>query len=714
MKDYLAGAQGAKELFRYSLRLLAAIFICGLVSSGVSAQGNSNASGNTSSSRLQNGSSQEVQLEGELEITYQDMRDGHHRLSYSLKQHDGTRVPLQFTKEPPTHFLTGDHVRANGQRSGGSLILYSGSTSLAANTTSGDATGGTSSSIPVPYTFGTQSTLVLLVNFQDLATQPYAPSDVSNAFFSSANNFFVENSYGQTSLSGDVVGWYTLPLSVTTCDIYQIATAAQNAATAAGVNLSSYTRYVYFFSQNNACGFSGASNVGGNPSQSWINSTLAPYVINHELGHAFGLWHAHLFNCGTSATICLSPTIVEYGDPMDVMGIAQTASAHYNAYEKERLGWLGYGSSPTIQTVTASGTYTINPYEIGGSGPNALKILKSTDPTTGAKTWYYLEQRQAIGFDAFLSDSFSYTQNETTGVLFHLGTASDSNSGDLLDMTPATSTLTGWLDMSLTAGQSYQDSTAGVTFTPTAVSGSGATVQITINGSPSCTASNPTVSVSPSQSQYVTSGTAVNFTMSVKDNDSSSCPATAFNLSNVLPSGWTGVWSTSSLSLSPGKSGVATLTVASPSGTADGSYNVGVSATNSSASSYSGSAAATYVINTAQLSISLATNQTNYLPGQTVSIAVTVLYGTTPDAGASVTATVTAPNGKGTTLSGTTGSNGVALLNYKLSNSAAAGTYQVQAQAGTSRNGGGRTKGGAATAAAASAITGASTSFTVQ
>src|SRR5437773_4670975 len=109
------------------------------------------------------GPGQAVQLEGELEITYQDFKDGHHRLLYSLKQSDGTRVPLQFVNEPPRHFLTGDHIRANGQLSGGSLILYSGGA-----VTSGDTSGGsTTSSIPVPYTIGAQSTLVILVNFQD-------------------------------------------------------------------------------------------------------------------------------------------------------------------------------------------------------------------------------------------------------------------------------------------------------------------------------------------------------------------------------------------------------------------------------------------------------------------------------------------------------------------------------------------------------------------
>jgi uncharacterized protein YfaS (alpha-2-macroglobulin family) len=139
--------------------------------------------------------------------------------------------------------------------------------------------------------------------------------------------------------------------------------------------------------------------------------------------------------------------------------------------------------------------------------------------------------------------------------------------------------------------------------------------------------------------------------------------------------------------------------VTSPAGTADGSYNVGVNATNASASSYSGSATATYLINTAPLSVSLTTNQSSYLPGQTVGINVSLLYGTLPDAGARVTLTVTAPSGRTTTLSSTSDSNGVAYLSYNLSKHATAGTYQVQL--GTTVTG-------------ASPIAGASTTFTVQ
>jgi len=694
------GAQGAQDVFHSFLRLLTAILFCSSSMSSVYAQGNS------PTSRSQVATNQLEQVDGELEVVQQDFKDGRGRLLYSLKQADGTRLSLQFTKEPPTHLLTGTRVRAHGQRSGGTLVLYSGNTNLSTDTTGAAAT----SSIPVPNTFGRQSTVVILVNFQDNAIQPYSNGDAYNAVFGTANNFFLENSYGQTSLSGDVVGWYTIPVSAATCDMSQIASAAQNAASASGTNLSNYTRYVYVFPYNSACGWAGSSYVGGNPSQSWINGDLDIHIIDHELGHAFGLWHSHSLDCGTTATICSSGTVVEYGDVLDVMGQPQTASPQYNAFDKERLGWLNYGVSPSIQTVQTSGAYTINPYEVSGAGPKAVKILKSTDPITGAKTWYYLEARQAVGFDAFLADSMYYTQNETTGVLFHIGTDGNGNSGDLLDMTPATPTNTGWLDTSLALGQSFQDSAASLAITVTDVSSAGATIQVTLNGSSSCTATNPTVGVSPSQSQQVTAGTPVTFTLSVKDNDSSSCGAATFNLGDVVPTGWSGVWNTATLSLSPGKSASATLTVTSTAGSPDGSYSVAVSATNAAASSDSDSATGTYVISTpGPLSIGVTTNQSSYLPGQTVAISVGVLSGTAPVAGASVTATVTPPSGKLTTLTGTTGSNGVAVLNYKLSRRASAGTYHVGANAA-----GGSAATSATSAKTASAVAGATTLFTVQ
>jgi len=208
------------------------------------------------------------------------------------------------------------------------------------------------------------------------------------------------------------------------------------------------------------------------------------------------------------------------------------------------------------------------------------------------------------------------------------------------------------------------------------------------------------VGVSPLQSAYVVSQTPVAFTITVKDNDSSSCAPTTFNLSSGIPSGWTALWSTSGLALSPGGSASATLTVTSPSGTADGFYNVALSANNSAAPEFGGSGTGTYVVSTPPpLSVSVTTNQPSYSPGQLVVVTVVLLSGATPDAGASVTVTVTPPTARTLIQSGKTDSNGRFSLSYKLPKRAALGTYTVQANPPT---------------AGTAPTQGASTSFTVR
>ncbi len=270
----------------------------------------------------------------------------------------------------------------------------------------------------------------------------------------------------------------------------------------------------------------------------------------------------------------------------------------------------------------------------------------------------------------------------------------------ILDMNPAASWGTA---MALDLGQSYTDAAAGITIKPLGVGSTGTTVQVTLNG-PTCSPANPAVSISPSQSQYVTAGTLVNFTVTVTDKDSAACALATLSLSDTLPSGWGGSGNAATLPLSPGTSGTATLSVTSPAGTADGFYNVGVSVTNAPSSSYTASGTATYVISApapapAPASVSVSTSQSSYLPGQNVAISGTTFSGITPETGASVNVTITPPDGKGVALSGTTGSNGVATVSYKLSKRAGSGTYQVQV---------GSTVSGASTTATAS------TSFVVQ
>jgi hypothetical protein len=538
-----------------------------------------------------------------------------------------------------------------------------------------------------PTASGAVSTLVILVNFQDNPTyQPWAPSTVQNVVFSQTSNWDLENSFQHTWLTGNVAGWLTIPVNSTNCATSTIKSDALAAAQAAGYNLSNYAHFIYLMSSNTGCSaWWGLASIGG--SDVWVNGqyNIAVHVFAHEMGHNFGLYHAHTLSCGTQVT-CSAGTLNEYGDGIDVMGMPTYNAPHYDTFHKEQLGWLNSGSQPPITTVTSSGTYQISPYEAEDTNPKALKILQSG----GSNSYYYVEFRQALGSDSFLS-SYSDIMG---GTVVHLASPSNANSSDLLDMTPTSPTT--FNDPALVVGRSYTDSTAGVTITPISAGSTGATVQVTF-GTGTCSAANPTVSISPLQTQYVTAGTAVNFMVTVKDNDNGVCPASNFNLSDALPSGWTAVWNIFAMTLSPGTSGSATLTVTSPIGTADGFYNFSVGATNASATSYTGSAPATYVISTpVPMSMSVATNQSSYLPGQTVN--VTATSSGAPLAGGSVTITVTKPNGAAVSLNATISTNGSATGNYRIKRQDPLGTYKVSAVASASN------------AAAAQA----STTFTVQ
>ena len=428
---------------------------------------------------------QDAVQDGDLEVYHVDHADvslGGYR--YFLKTQEG-RLSLHFAELAPS-LPTGTRIRVHGIRIDNTIALGGGKSVKQV------------AAAPVPSTIGDQRTLVILVNFQDNAAQPYTLVDAQAVVFGVTSNFFLENSYQQTWLSGDVVGWFTIAASTSACDTGTIAAQAQAAAGAAGVNVSAYAHLVYAFPQN-ACGWWGMSTVGGMPSQSWIDGDLQLAVTGHELGHALGLWHSHAIDCGTQ-TIGGACDTVEYGDVFDKMG-GSTYPGHFNSFQKERLGWLNAGVSPSITTVQASGTYALEAYEMPGSGAKALKILKSTDPATGYRTWYYVEARKPVGFDDFLA---SVVNTASNGVLIRTGSESDGNSSNLLDMAPTTDTsIWDWLvDAPLVAGQSYADPDTGITIATAWANSAGAAVTVNLGG----TASTPaTLAISTDQGSYTRS-----------------------------------------------------------------------------------------------------------------------------------------------------------------------------------------------------------------
>lgn len=592
---------------------------------------------------------EETDIEGTLEIVHEDGVN-YSRYHYRLKTAIG-KLTLHFANnEGPEDLLTGARVRVKGMRLGSALAAE------------GSSTGSVEALVTVaPNTLGAQKTLVILVNFADKALQPYTVDAIKTVTFGTVNNYFKANSYGQTSLAGAVVGWYTIAQSYTVCDASGLRSKALQAATAAGVNVSAYNRRIFAFPRN-ACAWSGLGSVGGNPSYALINGGYSLRTVAHELGHNFGLYHSRSLDCGIGVT-GTSCTIGEYGDVFDVLG--GSSSGHFNAFQKERLGWLDYGVSPPLTTVTGSGTYSIGALEPLGIQPRALKVFKSTDGF-GRSTFYYMEYRQGV----------------PGGVIFHTGTNGVANSSNLLDMTPETLS---WSDSPLAIGKSFHDTELGLTVSPLSGDGAKASVSVTM-GPVSCVRSTPTMTMSPSQSQWKTPGSIATFTATLTNNDNAGCAPSIFSMQAFVPVGWTAVFSNLSPSVAPGSSVSTSMSVKSAATAVDGFYTMTARGSDA-ATGRAVAARATYVVKSS-IETSVQTDQLSYSTLAAVNITTSVRASGAAVPGASLTVVVTAPvlrqRTKITTLTTTTNANGVGVVRLQLKKGSAKGTYRVESRASLS------------------------------
>lgn len=533
----------------------------------------------------------DAETEGTLEVFFVDAdHTGEHHERIFLKTDAGERFELHRNGNNEG-FQYGQRVKAKGlmvkrgdDEVDGVMAVSADNTGLITLAQDGTNTVDGNEVLPaLANTIGDQRTLVMLVNFQDKATQPWTKDYVNNVVFNEGDTFMRENSMNQTWLSGDVTNWMTLPISSTSCQVSSIGDAARTAAQNAGYNVNNYDRLIYAFPYTSACKWSGLGSVGGLPTHSWINGSMRWSTIVHELGHNFGLYHGHAKECGSSIDGD-SCTSIEYGDSVDVMG---NAKAHYTTFQKELLGWL---DSSQIQTVSGSGQYQIETYATAsGNLPKSLKIHKSTDATTGDKTWYYLEYRRPTGLDLDLG----YFMNTGDGVVVHTGSESTRNSSYLLDMTPNSQSVD-WNDPTLTEGNTFNDDGAGLSVTTSWVANGTAAVNVSM-GAATCTPAAPTLTVSPVQSAWLAAGSSATFTLNVKNNDSAECANNQFNLNTSKPTGWSASLSSTSVSLAPGASTSVNLNVTSATSAADGYYNV---TTTASSGNLSDSVTATYVVDT--------------------------------------------------------------------------------------------------------------------
>ncbi|MBE3808375.1 cadherin-like domain-containing protein [Vibrio parahaemolyticus] len=572
---------------------------------------------------------QEQTLEGELEVFYEDYEDhSKSRLRHVLNTSEGLIEVHGSSQSPINAIQSGAKVRACGWKFKDvadkldALVVADEADGLSvlAQDSSGTVTASTTtSSAALSNTFGEQRTLVLLVNFQDNPQQPWTIDEVQDMVFGKVNDFYKENSFGQTWLSGDVHGYYTLPIN-SSCDYKGFESYITAAAEADGIDTSSYSRKVYIYPKVENCGWSGMGTVGGNPSRAWINGAFRLNTIGHELGHNFGLHHAQALECGTN-TVGGTCYNYSYGDTLDIMG---TSNGHFNAFNKEQLGWIKPSEQEVI-TVTNSGTYSLEPYETAPEGAaKGLRIKRGTDAASGQPLWYYIEYRQPIGFDSFLEGQTTITD----GVVFHAVTGDDLSSVQLLDMTP-NSVNSDLIDAALIAGNTYEDTEAGITITTEWADSTGASVHVSF-AEPMCVPSMPSVAVVSNQVSGVESGSTVGYSVTVTNNDGDGCATSNFAIEVNAPSGW--VTTPSQLNLAPGTSDTVTVDVTSDQAAIDGTYGITFNVTNVTDTDYDVSATANYVVETAveacQLStpfLIMSTNQNgDFEPGSTVSYTATV------------------------------------------------------------------------------------------
>ncbi len=290
---------------------------------------------------------------------------------------------------------------------------------------------------PAPIS-GTLKLAIIASYFTDINFS-VSTSKIRSEYFGSSQSvasYYLEDSYGKVTITGDVFGWYKLPyaeahygkdclaIDDAGCDgqdaSWQIAQDAYNLA-CKDINFANYDYFIFLHSGNGeessgvkddvwSVTYLGGVYVRPTPTACSNGITLTKFnivpemeaggavplgVYCHEFGHQLGL--PDLYNTNTGQTIMGPWSLMDKGlwngNPPG------SSPSHMDAWSKLQLGFMS-GSMVTTASSGVTSTFTIIPTEVASSSVHAVEVPLGTG--VPASKYYLIEVRSGTGYDSGL------------------------------------------------------------------------------------------------------------------------------------------------------------------------------------------------------------------------------------------------------------------------------------------------------------------------